>query len=102
MRLIFATCAPGDAESLAEQLLDEHLIGCANLVPGVRSLYRWQGELCRDEEVVMLMETTAELAETATRRLRELHRYGVPKIITLDPADCDPDYRAWLREVTGR
>ena len=101
MRVILATCSPDEADSLAERLLGERLIGCANLVPGVRSLYHWHGELCRDEEVLMLMETSDELAEAAARRLRELHSYDVPKIITLDPADCDPDYLAWLRQVTG-
>jgi periplasmic divalent cation tolerance protein len=101
LRIIFATCSAGEAEPLAERLLAERLIGCANLVPGARSLYHWQGELCRDEEVVMLMETTAQLADAAVRRLGELHSYDVPKIITLEPAACEPAYRAWLNEVTG-
>ncbi|MBW2229334.1 MAG: divalent-cation tolerance protein CutA [Deltaproteobacteria bacterium] len=101
MRVIFATCSASEAETLAERLLEERLIGCANLIPGVRSLYRWQGELQRDEEVVMWMETTEGLAEAAARRLRELHSYDVPKIVTLDPAACDPAYQEWLDEVTG-
>lgn len=101
MRIIFATCSPAEAESLAERLLDERLVGCANLIGGVRSLYHWQGEICRDEEVVMLMETTDALANAAAARLRELHSYDVPKIVMLDPADCDPDYLAWLEGVTA-
>ena len=75
----------------------QKLIGCANLIPGVRSLYWWQGEICNDEELVLLMETTAELAETAVSKLRELHSYDVPKIIVLDPESCDPEYSRWLR-----
>jgi periplasmic divalent cation tolerance protein len=101
MRVIFSTCSPAEAEGLAERLLAERLIGCANLVPGVRSLYRWEGELCRDEEVVLLMETTADRIEAATERLRALHSYDVPKIIVIDPAGCDPEYRSWLEGVIG-
>ncbi len=102
MRVIFATCSSAEAEALVEGLLREKLIGCANLIAGARSLYWWQGELCRDEEVVLLMETTADRVSEATRRLRELHSYEVPKIIVLDAASCDPDYHAWLFGVTRR
>ena len=76
-------------------------MGCGNLIPGVVSLYRWEGQIERDDEVVMLMETTAELVGKATERLRALHPYDVPKIIVIDPASAEADYLAWLRAVTG-
>lgn len=101
MRVIFATCSPGEAETLARRLLEEHLVGCANILPGVRSLYWWEGAIQSDEEVVLLMETTDSQVEAATARLRELHGYDVPKIIVLDPEHCDPAYAAWLRSVVG-
>ena len=101
MRLIFATCSSGEAEAILTTLLDERLVGCGNLIPGVVSLYHWEGAIERDEEVVMLMETTAERVRQATERLRELHPYDVPKIIVIDPATADDDYVAWLREVTS-
>ena len=100
MRVILATCSPSEADSLARALLEERLIGCANLIPGVRSHYWWQGELCSDEETLLLMETPASRVAAATTRLRALHSYDVPKIVVLDPADCDPAYRAWLEGVT--
>ena len=113
MRLIFATCSSDEAESLARTLLEEmpnaylspelgkeRLVGCANLIPGVTSLYWWDEELTLDEEVVMFMETTAEQVDEATERLRELHPYDVPKIVVIDPEDADPDYMAWLRDAT--
>ncbi len=100
MRLLFATCSPDAAESLLLTLLNEGLVGCGNLIPGVRSHYWWQGELCCDEEVVMLMETTEALASAAAARLKQLHPYDVPKIITLDPSDCDADYLTWLTSNT--
>ena len=102
MRVIFATCSAEEADRLAGQLVEERLVGCINVLPGVRSVYRWHGEVCRDEEVVLLMETTAELAGAAATRLRALHSYDVPKIIVLAPDHCDPDYGRWLAEVTGQ
>lgn len=100
MRVIFSTCSPSEADALAEALVGERLVGCVNLVPGVRSIYRWEGEICRDDEVVLLMETTANRVEAAMERLRELHSYDVPKIVVLDPEHSDADYRAWLEAVT--
>jgi periplasmic divalent cation tolerance protein len=100
MRLIFATCTPDEAESIARTLLEERLVACANLIPGVTSLYWWDDEITLDEEVMMWMEAAAESVDAATERLRELHPAEVPKIVVLDPESVDPDYISWLREVT--
>jgi periplasmic divalent cation tolerance protein len=99
LRLILASCSPEQAEPLLLTLLGERLVGCGNLVRSVRSHYWWQGEIQSDDEVLMLMETTAELSQAATARLRELHPYDVPKILVLDPERADDDYVAWLRGV---
>ena len=103
MRLIFCTCSPEEAEGLVRQLLEERLIGCANLIPGVRSLYHWEGRICDDGEVVLFMETAAEQVGAACARLAELHGYDVPKIIVIDPDHVHPGYRSGLvAEATGR
>ncbi len=99
MRIIFATCSPAEAEPLVERLLEERLIGCANILPGVRSHYVWEGSICRDEEVVLFMETTDQRCEAATARLRALHSYDVPKIVVLDPLDVDARYLGWLGDI---
>ena len=101
MRIIFATCAADEADALASRLVEERLVACVNVLPGVRSIYRWQGEVCREEEVMLWMETTVDLAPAAAARLRALHSYEVPKIIVIAPERCDDAYRAWLEEVTG-
>ena len=100
MRLLITTCAPADAESLVRQLLVERMIGCGNCLPGVRSLYWWQGQIQEDQEALLMMETPASLCREAVDRLRELHPYEVPKILVLDPEGSDSDYRDWLLEVT--
>ena len=99
MRLILATCSEEHAESLLLQLLEERLVGCGNLVAGVVSHYWWQGKIERDTEVLMLMETSAEQAEAAVTKLRELHPYDVPKILVIEPDQTDAAYAEWLRGV---
>jgi len=101
VRVILSTCSPGEADALLDAMLSERLVGCGNLIPGVRSRYFWEGEIQSDEEVVLLMETTDEKAAAAASRLRELHSYDVPKILTLEPASCEPAYLAWLAGATG-
>ena len=100
LRILFATASPDDAPGLVSALVSEHLVACGNILPGARSIYRWQGEVCDDEEAVLLMETTADRLPAAMARLAELHPYDVPKIIALHPTDVLPSYLAWARDMT--
>lgn len=68
------------AEAVASALLDERLIACANLLPAVRSLYRWNGERGESAEVGVLMKTRADLLDAAVARLESLHPYDAPAI----------------------
>lgn len=101
MRVIFCTAPPDAAPGLVRTLLEERLIGCANIIPGVRSMYWWEGAIQDDTEVVLLIETPTERLDAAIARLGELHPYEVPKIVALDPAAVNAPYVAWLRGVTG-
>lgn len=76
-------CPFGDSESaeaVAGQLLDEGLVACANILPGVRSLYRWKGERGEGAEVAVLFKTRADLLDAAVARLEALHPYDAPAI----------------------
>lgn len=97
LRLLFVTTPPDDAERIVETLVRERLVACGNIVPGVRSIYVWKGELVRDEEAIVLMETTRERLDACTTRLRALHPYECPKIVAVDPASVNDDYLAWVR-----
>ena len=77
-------CPFGDKESavaVIETLLNEKLIACANILPGVTSVYRWQGAVAQDEEVGVLCKTRAELLDAATQRIAELHPYETPAVL---------------------
>ena len=103
MRLIISTISENDAPRVARCLVEERLVACVNIVPAVRSIYSWQGKIEDDSEALMLMKTTAETVGQLTGRLRELHPYDVPEIIsvTLNSDEGNPDYLDWVKGVVG-
>lgn len=101
---IVVLCATGGAEqadTLARALVESRLAACVNIVPGVESVYRWKGEVCREPECLLLIKTRAENFEPVRRRIRELHPYEVPEIVALPVAAGDGDYLAWLRAAAS-
>lgn len=100
-RVVLIT-APDEAiaRELARALVEERLAACVNLVPGITSLYRWDGALCEDAEWLLLVKTRARhLADLATR-VRALHPYDVPELVALEPAAVEASYLAWLEAAT--
>ncbi|HWR72380.1 MAG TPA: divalent-cation tolerance protein CutA [Nitrospirota bacterium] len=89
------------AETLGRTLVEDRLAACANVVPGLTSIYRWQGKLCRDREVLVLLKTRRPRFAALARRVRELHPYSVPEVIALSVAAGSPAYLAWVAESTG-
>ena len=69
-------------------------------MPGVRSIYRWQGKVCEDAEVLCLCKTRPALFERVRQRVLELHPYEVPEILAFTVDDGSPAYLDWLREST--
>lgn len=86
---------PG-AEELARRLVDEGLCACVNVVPGVVSLFRWEGKVDRAEEVLLIAKTRAQLAPRLRERIVALHPYQVPEVLELAVADGLPAYLQWL------
>ena len=89
------------AAEIARVLVDERLCACVNLVPAVRSIYRWQGAIHDDAEVLAIVKTTAERVEALRDRLIALHPYEVPEAIVLPVTGGHAAYLAWVTgEVT--
>ncbi len=93
--------SPDDAYSIARTVVEERLAACVNIIPSVRSLYLWKGEICDDPESMLMIKTSAECFPRLRSRIRELHRYEVPEIIGVRLACGDEAYLAWVREVTA-
>lgn len=84
------------AAEIARVLVDERLAACVNLVPTVRSIYRWQGAIQDEAEALAVIKTTAERYPALASRLAELHPYDVPEILALPLDDGHAKYLAWL------
>lgn len=98
--LIWTTFADEDsAAAIASELLDEGLVACANIVPGLRSLYVWRGERGEGRECAVLFKTRATLLERACARLAELHPYDTPSIGGWRADATTAATAAWLAEL---
>jgi periplasmic divalent cation tolerance protein len=88
------------ATSMARALVDEGLAACVNIVPGVRSVYRWEGRIQEDEEVLCLIKTRPAVFEHARQRILALHPYEVPEILAFAVDDGSQAYLEWLKKST--
>lgn len=93
MLMVFTTFASEeDAARVVRTLVEERLIACGNLLPRARSLYRWQGEVADQSEVVVLMKTRKQDWTALLSRLHELHPYETPECIAVRIAAGAPKY----------
>jgi periplasmic divalent cation tolerance protein len=90
------------AERIGETLVAERLAACANVVPGIRSIFRWKGAVSRESEVLVVLKTTADAWDRVRRRIVELHPYEVPEVIALDVGAGHVPYLEWVRTEVGR
>jgi len=88
------------AERIAHTLVTEQLAACVNVVPSVRSIYVWDGEICDERELQCLLKTRRALFPAVRERILALHPYQVPEIIALPLVEGHGDYLAWLRDNT--
>jgi periplasmic divalent cation tolerance protein len=89
-----------EAEKVARALLKERLIACANLIPRIRSLYHWSGQLCDDRETLILCKTQQHLFSRLAERVKTLHSYEVPEMIAISLADGWEPYFRWMEQET--
>jgi len=85
-----------DAARVTRVLVEERLAACGNLLPGARSIYRWQGSVADEREVVVLLKTRKQDWPALMSRLHELHPYDTPECVAVRMASVAPKYGAWL------
>jgi periplasmic divalent cation tolerance protein len=99
--VVFVTAPSADkAAEIARALVDEQLAACGNIIPGLRSIYRWQGQVYDEAEVLLLLKTQAPLFEQLRRRVLALHPYECPEVIAVRPEQGHAPYLAWIAENT--
>ena len=100
MLLVFTSFAnEQDAARVVRTLVEERLVACGNLLPGVRSLYRWKGAIEDAQEVVALMKTRKQDWTALVSRLHELHPYETPECVAVRIAAGAPRYLEWLERA---
>jgi periplasmic divalent cation tolerance protein len=87
-----------EAEGIARALVEERIVACANLIPGVTSVYTWEGKTCKEEEVLIEAKTLRSRLDALLGRVKELHSYDVPEIVAMPIEGGSPAYLDW---VTG-
>jgi len=98
MRVILCTCPPADAERIARAIVEAGA-ACVNILPAVRSIYRWQGKLCDDAESLLVIKAAAERVSALEQTLRRVHPYELPEWVVLSPDEAltSAAYRDWVR-----
>lgn len=97
--IIFCTVPDEDtAIKLSQTLVEERLAACCNVLPGIRSVYTWKGNLCHDSELLLVIKSRAEIYQRLEQRISELHPYEVPEIIATEIKYGSPNYLKWMAE----
>ena len=99
-RLVIVTFPEESAAGIVRTLVEEHRIACGNLLPGARSVYRWEGRVEEAVETVAILKTWSDRIDDLKRRLAELHPYDVPEILVFTVEEGLAGYLDWVREST--
>lgn len=87
--------------ALGRRVVEERLAACANVVGGVTSVYRWQGEVTEEDESLALIKTTGDRIEALRERVSELHPYDTPEFVALRIDAGSEDYLSWIEEAVS-
>jgi periplasmic divalent cation tolerance protein len=99
-QIVLSTCADREqGERIAHRLVEQQLAACVNILPGVQSIYRWQGNVESAGEVLLLIKTRADLVSEVELTIAGLHSYEVPEFLVLPVFGGSHAYLAWLRDT---
>lgn len=95
--VVLVTCGSAEeASRIAQALVEEKLAACVNVTGPVRSIYRWEGRVADEQEVLLVIKTARRLFDEVRRAVEKLHSYQVPEVICLPVIDGAPNYLNWL------
>lgn len=100
-RIVLTTAgSEEEAERIAQHLIENQLAACVNIVPRIKSVYRWQGKVESSDEWLLLIKTSVDQFPTVRDAIRSLHSYELPECISIAIDDGSAEYLAWIREST--
>lgn len=100
--LIYVTCpSTAVAKDIAAPLIDQRLVACANILPGMVSIYRWEGVVVNDDEAVLILKTQQRLADTVAKAVVAAHPYDLPAVLVLPVTGGHAGFLTWLADETA-
>ena len=99
--VVFVTCgSEEEALNISRALVEEQLAACVNLISPVRSIYRWEGKIWDEKEWLLIIKTQRKRFDELEKKVKSLHSYSVPEIISLPIVEGSSSYLNWLAETT--
>jgi len=100
--IIFCTASSeAEGERIAAALVEKKLAACCNIIPDIKSVYRWKGQVESAEEVLLVIKSTSELFSQIKKYIIDLHSYDVPEILAIPVVDGSEEYMEWIRTSTS-
>jgi periplasmic divalent cation tolerance protein len=97
VRLVFMTAPDAAlAGQIASTLVEEELVACGNILPAVRSIYRWEGKVCDDPEVLVIFKTLVDKVPLVAERIQALHPYDCPEVVSVPVDGGSSAYLEWV------
>ena len=99
--VLITTGSVEEAQKIGRVLVDEGLVACANIVPTVQSIFRWEGQVTEEQETLLIVKSVSEAFESLEAKVKAHHSYSVPEIIALPIETGSEPYLAWVRDMIG-
>src|SRR6185295_11195297 len=90
------------ANLIAREIVARRQAACVNILPGVRSIYRWKGKICKDGELLLVVKTLEDEFESVAATIRELHSYELPEILSFSVSHGEPGFLAWIADSVDK
>ena len=105
MRAIVVVTTVGTEEQaylIAREIVARRQAACVNIIPGIRSMYRWKGKICKDGELLLVVKTLAGEFEGVAATIRELHSYELPEILSFGVGEAEPRFLQWIADSVDK
>lgn len=91
-----------EAVAIGQKLVESKLAACANVVPRIRSIFRWEGKVAQEQEALLILKSRQGLFDQLEKVVKSLHSYAVPEVVAFPLAKGARDYLDWITEMTGK